>query len=255
MGARSILGGGVEDISGEDGLTVLNEQGAVDLAQRWGEGEFVGLRATPGGWVIWTGGSADTPPPAGTGRRAVIDADREQLSRWPSWDVDEIATRLAAAAPDDRFPANVRAHLEAAGWHPGRRIADEQLDRVAQALAALPAERPVRLHDTARAFLAEFGGLTVAPGGRPPVAFAPVEHVFDPWLLDVPEDVLGEHFCPVAVRPGDYPSELLLGESGRSLLRAGTEFYEVADDPDATVIDLLTRRTKRLELHIPDDDD
>ena len=233
----------------------MDEQAAVDLAQRWCRGEPVGFKAAPGGWFVWTGGSADTPPPAGEGRRAVIDADRQQLTRWPAWDVEEIAARLAAASPDDRFPADVRAQLESDGWRPGRRVPDDQLDQFAATLARLTSERPIRLHDTARAFLAEFGGLTVAPDGRSSLAFPPVPERFSGWLLDVPEDVLGQHFCPVAVYRADEPWEVLLGESGRSLMRAGTEFYEVADDPDATVVDLLTRSTPREEFNVPDDDD
>ena len=193
----------------------MDEQAAVDLAQRWCRGEPVGFKAAPGGWFVWTGGSADTPPPAGEGRRAVIDADRQQLTRWPAWDVEEIAARLAAAGPDDRFPADVRAQLESDGWRPGRRWPDDQLDQFAATLARLTSERPIRLHDT----------------------------------------VLGQHFCPVAVYRADEPWEVLLGESGRSLMRAGTEFYEVADDPDATVVDLLTRSTPREEFNVPDDDD
>jgi hypothetical protein len=240
---------------GEDVPTVLDEQAAVELARFWAEGEPIGLHAIPGGWVVWTGGSPDAPPPPGTGRRTVIDAVAEHMNRWPSWDVEEIAARLATATPSDRFPPNARAHLEAAGWHPGRRIPDTQLDQVARALAALPAERPIRLHDTARAFLAEFGALTVAPDERPALSFAPVPETFDAWLLDVPEDVLGQHFCPVAIYRDGWPSEILLGESGRSLLRAGPEFYDVADDPDTTVIDLLIGLGQHRELYIPDDDD
>jgi hypothetical protein len=234
--------------------TALEEQTAVDRARRWARGEQVGVRPVPGGWVAWTGGGPDIPPAAGEGQRAVIDAGTGQLTRWPAWDVDEIAARLAAATPQDRFPPNVRAHLEDAGWHPGRRLPEDELDRLAATLAALPAERPIRLHETARAFLAEFGGLTVAPHGRPAVSFAPVPETFDTWLLDVPEDVLGQHFCPVAIYRDGWPSEILLGESGRSLLRAGPEFYDVADDPDTTVIDLLIGLGEFHELDIPDDD-
>ena len=234
---------------------MLDEQAAIELARLWSEGEPIGHRAVPGGWVAWTGGSPDTPPPAGTGQRAVIDAVAQELSRWPAWDVDEIAARAAAATGEDRFPADVRAHLEAAGWQPGRRIPEVDLDRVAESLAALRSERPIRLHGTARTFLAEFGGLTVAPHGRPALSFAPVPEQFSGWLLDVPEDVLGEHFCPVALFRDGEPSQVLLGESGRSLMRAGTEFYEVADDPDATVIDLVAGTGQHEELDIPDEDD
>ena len=233
----------------------MDEQAAIDLAQRWGGDEPVRLKAVPGGWITWTGGVGDAPPPPGAGRRAVIDADRQRLTRWPAWDVDEIAARLAAVTPDDRFPADVRAHLEAAAWQPDRRIPETDLDRVAESLAALRSERPIRLHETARTFLAEFGGLTAAPHGRPALSFAPVPEQFSGWLLDVPEDVLGEHFCPVALFRDGEPSQVLLGESGRSLMRAGTEFYEVADDPDATVIDLVAGTGQHEELEIPDEDD
>jgi hypothetical protein len=233
---------------------VLNEQAAVALVQRWARGEPVGLRAIRDGWVTWTGGSPTAAPPAGVGRRAVVDAAAERIDRWPALDVEDIAARMAAASPEDRFPPNVRAHLEAAGWRPGRRVPQEQLDGFAATLAQLTSDRPIRLHDTARTFLAEFGGLTVVPDGRPGLAFPPVPETFSGWLLDVPEDVLGQHFCPVAIYRDGEPSQLLLGESGRSLLRAGTEFYEVAEDPDATIVDLLTRRTPRPEFDFPDDD-
>ena len=233
----------------------MDEQTAAELARAWGGDAHIGLQAVPGGWVTWTGGDPDDPPAAGVGRRAAIDARTELLTRWPSWDVEEIATRLAAATPDDRFPPHVRAHLEAAGWYEGRRLSDDHLDQIAASFAALAAERPVRLHDTARAFLAEFGGLTVAPHGRPAVSFAPVTETFDTWLLDVPEDVLGQHFCPVAVYRDGWPSEVELGERGRSLLRAGPEFYEVAHTPHRTAVDLLTRSAPRLRLYIPDEDD
>ena len=232
----------------------MDEQAAVDLARLWAVGQPHGLRAVPGGWITWTGGVGHAPPPPGAGRRAVIDAAAERMHRWPSWDVDEIAARLAAATPGDRFPPAVQALVENAGWYEGRRIADDQLDAVAAALAALPSERPIRLHDTARAFLTEFGGLTVAPDGRPAVSFAPVPETFDAWLLDVPEDALGQHFCPVALYRDAWPSELLLGERGTALLRAGSEMHEVADDPAGAITELLVGTGDFPRLQVPEDD-
>jgi hypothetical protein len=105
----------------------------------------------------------------------------------------------------------VRAVLERAGWHEGRRVAIDGEE-------ANLAKRGFSLSPAARALLEEFHGLSLsAPGPHGPRLV-----VFDPsyvlgWLVeeDLPflDGLAGERPCPIAYSPSTYLYALASGEA------------------------------------------
>ncbi len=238
-------------------MAMTREQ-ALARAERWinedrpaGQRQEIGLHEFDLGFVVWPiePAPADTsrPPAAVGGARGVVDRATGELSTWPSLPVPVIVERYRqqhAAAP--RFPEDVRAVLERAGWFPGRSIAAE-IDRWAAEVTAhtSPAGNRHELFSAARAVLDEFGGLRIVQEGhgdalgRFPFAFYPAHN----WLPDPDLYVefgaqLGRRVFPLGVHD-DGPSELAVDEDGRVFLLHWSDDLLEGDTIDAALTTLI----------------
>jgi SUKH-3 immunity protein len=187
--------------------------------------------------VVGAAAEASTGAPS-----AVIDRETGELSRWPSLPAPMIASRYALArAAEHRFPADVRAVLDRAGWFPGRdkrAAVDQWLVRAADDLAGL------QFSDAARALLVEFGGLELArysPGGVGLGGFRSWFYPDDPPLYI--DSVVGwTEETDLALFPvgtnEDGPSHLAVDPAGRLLmLHWAGDFY--IGTGDAGIINLI----------------
>ncbi|MGW4196470.1 SUKH-3 domain-containing protein [Streptomyces sp. NPDC005004] len=105
---------------------------------------------------------------------------REDTPAAEAWG-DAIATPLRGVRAATGFTAETEETLRAAGWFPGRCVSVEPWRE------RLEASGEVRMHEAARSFLAEFGGLSVRIGG-PGVTCAKSPFGFEPGFLVGEED-------------------------------------------------------------------
>ncbi len=148
---------------------------AHEKARRWAldhapsSGGQVGLYEFDLGYVAWavppTAPRGDGPPTILGAPRLVIDKHTGELSTWPSLSVQVVAERYRQERrAEQRFTAEVRQVLTAAGWYPGRDVSswvDLWLAELHEQDPSL--QRKLPLFPLARAALAEFGGLRFTP--------------------------------------------------------------------------------------------
>lgn len=221
---------------------MLSEDDARDRALAWarqhGSATTVELTAVGDAWLI------EATPPAGSvwaGRQlvAVLPATGD-LQPWPELPAADVRAALGAdpAGHDPR----VTALLRAAGWSPGRRLADDELAAWETEVARLHEEVPLTApHDTARGALQELGGTVLTAPGRAAVHVLPAAHRFDPVGADLAAEVLAEPVAPVAVVADDWPTELFQGVSGAVVAVQVGEGYRVGgtlDEALCTVVGL-----------------
>lgn len=218
-----------EAVRGHYGCTAAD----VGLAEY--DGVFVGWRKEP---------PADPGrPPASVGRgTAVVDRETGGLTPWSPLPADVVAQQyLAHRAARDRFPADVRAVLEAAGWWPAR-------DRTAAVTTWLAtpqvaaAFQGVDFRGPAWAALTGFGGLRLpqaGPGGSPDGGFAS-------RFFPVPDPVGADALRSFTARTGiaaapvgdheDGPGDLVIDGDGRVFLLHWADEYLVANSFDEALV-------------------
>lgn len=219
---------------------MLSEDDARDRALPWarqyGSTTTVALTAVGDDWLV------EAAPPAGSRYAdrplvAVLPATGE-LQPWPALPVEQVRAALTEdpAGHDPR----VAALLRAAGWTPGRRLADDALAPWEAEVARLHEEVPLTApHETARGALLEVGGTVLTAPGRPAVHLLPAAHRFDVVGADLAAEVLAEAVAPVAVQADDWPTELFQGASGAVLAVQVGAGYRVGASLDEAVCTLL----------------
>jgi len=225
---------------------------ATEIARPWalaslpsGAGE-VGLYEFDLGFVAWTKvppAEDPTRPPAVIGAPlAVIDKETGELSQWPSLSPQGVAElyRLEVTARE-RFPADVRAVLTAAGWHSDRDV--NAWVSSWQAKSGTGERLP--LHPAARRLLSEFGGLKFRqlkpPGGASggfDVALWPTEgRVMVDLFTEFGAD-LGVPVSPIAIYE-DGPSDIVIAADGRVFLLHEAGEFLVGETPDEAITNLV----------------
>jgi hypothetical protein len=97
-----------------------------------------------------------------------------------------------------RWSAETDRVLRLAGWRPGRAVPTEEWERVLH-----ENDEGYVMHDAARAFLAEFGGLEVQQKGpgrtmaRPPFRLDPLVAKYDFEIIDVQSEEMGTYLYPL----------------------------------------------------------
>jgi len=143
-----------------------------------------------------------------------------------------------------RFPDDVATVLTAAGWFPGRSVAQDIEPWLADFTARTSAGgQRHQIFPAARAVLDEFGGLLVRPdqhgGAGFPFGFYPAQDWFpDPAVYAELAGEIGSPVFPVGVH-GDGPSELAVDGDGRVLLLHWSDDLVEGDDIDAALITLV----------------
>jgi hypothetical protein len=96
-----------------------------------------------------------------------------------------------------QWSAETDRTLRAAGWYPGRRVSTEQWEKTLRERGGF------EMHEAARTFLAEFGGLEVEQHGpgenmaRMPFRLDPVAAEYDDEIFDVLSEEAGVDLYPI----------------------------------------------------------
>jgi hypothetical protein len=208
---------------------------AADLGLAEYDEVFVGWRKVPPA-------EPGRPPEVVGQAMAVVDKETGAVTPWGSLPADLVATQyLAHRAARDRFPPDVRAALEQAGWWPVR-------DRAAAVTAWLATPQVtaafagIDLHGPARLALAEFGGLRTTqrgPGDSPDGGFAS-------RFFPIPDRVGADGIRSFTTRTGiavapigdheDGPGDLVIDGDGRVFLLHWAGDYLVADSFDEALV-------------------
>lgn len=203
----------------------------------------LGLAEFEEAFVAWRQVAWSGPVPAVTTQpTVVVDKETGELTPWGALPADLVATQYAAhRAARDRFPPDVRAALETAGWWPAR-------DRAAVVTAWLATPQVatafagIDLSGAALAALAEFGGLRISQRGVGESADGGFASRFFPIPDRVGADGLRSFTARtgIAVAPvGDHedgPGDLVIDGDGRVFLLHWADDYLVADSFDAALV-------------------
>jgi hypothetical protein len=141
-----------------------------------------------------------------------------------------------------RFPNDVREALEAAGWSPGRDVLPRTqpwIDAVT-ATAEYVGDPVPELFDSARAVLAEFGGLRfrpLNPHRNKDFAIAPGNNPGDYWL-GMPEHIDKPSY-PIGLYYDEMPSELVMDVDGGVYVLHWYSKHMVADSVDEAIVKLV----------------
>jgi hypothetical protein len=239
---------------------VISPDDALRLARPWAinslpscNGE-VGLYEFELGYVAWPAGPrppADEWPPQPPlmlgGPNLVIDKQTGELSVWPSVAPETVADMYRhERRARHRFPADVRAVLDEAGWRPGRDVSawvNRWLREVYDEYAG--AREGLTLFPVAQAALAEFGGLRFAQRPRPgdpgsgfrvelwPDVGRVVVDLYTSYAAD-----LGVPVFPFAWYE-DGPSDAVVDVHGRVFLLHPIGDFLVADTVDGAITALI----------------
>ncbi|MEU8326939.1 SUKH-3 domain-containing protein [Micromonospora sp. NPDC048839] len=183
-------------------------------------------------------------PPSATGQPTiVIDRETGELSQWPPLPGPAIAEQYAQRrAAEGRFPPDVRAVLDKAGWYPGRDMTasvNNWLTRFADDLAGL------EFFPAARAALVEFGGLRLPQFGGDGVSgsgFGSAVHPTQGGVLADGSEIFAEEYG-IPVFPfgnnADGPSELVIDAQGRVFQLHWADDFFVGPDIDTAIIALI----------------
>jgi hypothetical protein len=214
-----------------------------------GPGGEIRVAEFDSGYIVWRAetrpGDPSTPPPT-TGRpTAVIDKETGELTPWGSLPTELIAAQYTARrAAGRRFPPDVRAALDAAGWWPGRNreaAVVAWLNRPS-VLAAVPG---IEFSGPARAALTEFGGLRLPqrgpdgePGGGFPSRFFPVPDALATEALRTFSTRTGIAVAPIGDHE-DGPADLVIDPDGRVFLLHWADDFVVGDSIEAALVWLV----------------
>jgi hypothetical protein len=210
------------------------------------------------GWQKVTVPADPGRPPASVGRAvAVVDKETGAVTPWSSLPADVVATQyLAHRAARDRFPADVRAVLETAGWWPGRDRASVVTSWLATPQVAAAFEG-IGFSGPASAALAEFGGLRLPQVGVAPSqgGDVPADGGFASRFFPVPDRVGTDALRSFTARTGiaaapvgdheDGPADLVVDGDGRVFLLHWAGDYLVADSFDAALVWMVRGGTLR----------
>lgn len=214
-----------------------------------GTGGEIRVAEFDSGYIVWR---VDAPPadpavpPPSTGRpTAVIDKRTGAVTPWGSLPTEVVAAQYTAyRAAETRFPPDVRAALEEAGWWPGRNLESAVVSWLNRP-AVLAAVKGIDFSGPARAALIEFGGLRLpqagpngTPGGGFPSRFFPIPQTLATQATrefmtrtGVPVAPIGDH--------EDGPADLVIDPDGRVFLLHWANDFVVADSLDAALVWLV----------------
>jgi hypothetical protein len=214
-----------------------------------GTGDEIRVAEFDSGYIVWrvdTPAADPTTPPATVGRpTAVIDKETGEVTPWGSLPTEMVAAQYTAhRAAEHRFPPDVRAALEAAGWWPGR-SREAAVVAWLNRPAVLAAVRGIEFSGAARAALTEFGGLRLpqfgpdgTPGGGFPTRFFPIPQAPATSALrgfttrtGIPAAPVGDH--------EDGPSDLVIDPDGRVFLLHWADDFVVGDSLDTALVWLV----------------
>jgi hypothetical protein len=214
-----------------------------------GPGGEIRVAEFDSGYIVWRvearPADPSVPPPTLGRPTAVIDKETGEVTPWGSLPTELIAAQYTAhRAAERRFPPDVRAALEAAGWRPGR-------NREAAVVAwlnrpsVLAAVHGIEFSGPARAALTEFGGLRLTqcgPDGRP-------DGGFPSRFFPIPDTLATEALRAFAARTGisvapigdheDGPADIVIDPDGRVFLLHHAEDYVLGDSVEAALVWLV----------------
>jgi hypothetical protein len=225
---------------------VISRAEAAEAAQRYFTcaAPELGIAEYEETFVAWRQiPSQDGAVPLVTGQpTVVVDRETGELTPWGSLPADLVATQYSAhKAAHDRFPPDVRAALQAAGWWPAR-------DRAAVVTAWLAtpqvaaAFHGIDFRGPAWPALAEFGGLRLPQRGLGESADGGFASRFFPIPDRVGVDGLRSFIerTGIAAAPvGDHedgPGDLVIDADGRVFLLHWGDDYLVADSFDKALV-------------------
>ncbi|MFI5955624.1 SUKH-3 domain-containing protein [Cryptosporangium sp. NPDC051539] len=217
----------------------------MERAIRWlgAPADRIALREFDHGWVAWVAAPTRVDPAVPPDRvgdaRVVVDRESGEVTSWPPLPVDEIIARSTPSTPG-RFPEDVTAHLRKAGWYPGRRIAEADIERFDQRIRELTRDDPpeLRVSAAARPILEEFGGLTIGvPGNTWRVH--PIDTDPDPERFAAISTWQDEPVTPVAELDPPDPGDVVVGHDGRVFIGDFNGSYYLAEDFDWAVVRLI----------------
>lgn len=243
---------------------MIDPDEAVRLVRAWlgRDDAEVSLHEFDLGYVAWTpqaAGPSGGPPSSPGAARAVVDKETGEVTSWPSLPVAVVAEKYTVQhAAAHRFPVDVRATLDEAGWWPGR---DANLAVTDWLLTVAPTLAGLDLSDAAREVLDEFGGLTIpqfGPNGTPdggfPSHFHPLDEADRPLDTRAVQAFIarsGIPVFPVGVHD-DGPADLAVDAWGRMYLLHWTAGYLVGSDLTAALA-WLVRGDRELPLVVDAD--
>ncbi|GAA5185140.1 hypothetical protein GCM10023322_28210 [Rugosimonospora acidiphila] len=236
---------------------MITPEEATQLARSWalralpaGGGE-VGLYEFDLGYVAWAvpppAPRRDGPPNTVGAPRLVIDRETGEQSLWPSLSAKAVAQRYQLERrAEQRFSAEVREVLSAAGWRPGRDVSSRVSQWLSDVYERDPgARRGLTLFPAAQAALAEFGGLRFTQLSR--VGYAGGGFRVELWpdegrvVIDLFTEFgadLGVPVFPLAWYE-DGPSDAVVDETGRVFLLHPVGEFLVADTVDEAITALV----------------
>jgi hypothetical protein len=201
------------------------------------------------GFIVWRAedrpADPSAPPLTVVRPTAVIDKGTGELTPWGSLPIDLIAAQYTAhRAAERRFPPDVRAALEAAGWRPGRNREPAVIAWLNRP-SVLAAVRGIEFSEPARAALTEFGGLRLPqrgpdghPGGGFPSRFFPIPDTLATVALraftlrtGIPAAPIGDH--------EDGPADLVIDPDGRVYLLHWADDLVVGDSIETALVWLV----------------
>jgi SUKH-3 immunity protein len=207
-----------------------------------GSGGEIRVAEFDSGYIVWRAEARpldpSTPPPSVGRPTAVIDKETGQLTPWGSLPTGMIAAQYTAhRAAATRFPPDVRAALESAGWWPGRNREAAVVTWLNRP-GVLAAVRGIEFSGPARATLTEFGGLRLPQQGGFTSRIFPIP---DALATEAPRAFITR--TGISVAPiGDHddgPADLVIDPDGRVLLLHWGEDYVVGDSIEAALVWLV----------------
>lgn len=161
----------------------------------------------------------------------VLDGGQLVLPHLPEHDLSaEIGTRWSAET--DRV-------LRLAGWHPGRSVTTTEWERILH-----EADEDFEIHDSARRFLTEFGGLEVnqkGPGrtaSRSPFRLDPQVAVWDYEILEDLSEQADTYLYPIGDIGG---GNLYLAMAANGAVHIGMDYEQLLADTADEALDKLIR--------------
>ncbi|MGW0505208.1 SUKH-3 domain-containing protein [Micromonospora sp. NPDC003241] len=233
---------------------MISREQALAIARQWAGGHqpvldvtlfefdlgYVACLVEP---VASTTDGPPAPPPSTGYPRAVVDRETGEVSQWPSLPWQVIAERYAQRrGSEGRFPPDVRAVLEQAGWFPGRDLGasvDHWMRRFADEVAGL------ECFPAARATMVEFGGLQLPQfgrSGRLGGGFTSYIHPTRGGVTTVGAREFIEEFDNPVYPIGnneDGPSELVIDAQGRVFMLHWADDFFVGPDIDTAIVKLI----------------
>jgi len=212
-----------------------------------GTGGEIRVAEFDSGYIVWRTDQADPalrPPTIGR-PTAVIDKETGELTPWGSLPTEMVAAQYTAhRAAATRFPPDVRAALEEAGWWPGRNREPAVVAWLNRP-AVLAAVQGIEFSGPARAALTEFGGLRLqqfgpnrTPGGGFPTRFFPIPDALATDSLRAFTARTGISAAPIGDHE-DGPADLVIDPDGRVFLLHWADDFVLGDSIEAALVWLV----------------